>query len=258
MGNNLRDLVKKIQKTKKQAEQKIPEDSASAARIIRGRAKRAREDLKSLYLEYRKNLLSRSIIMLVTGDQSQKFAEIASQEYMCFSRKADTFYDEILKQIAPRLYTNTTSSASLFDNFAAKFEDRALDIDIISYPALLYRSKFKKELTGYEDALNLMKRAFNEEVGGEIIALDMIEHVSKKAVNDNYDQKFCAMIMYTDDTQLIEELKEGILRGVTKNVFILTAGKAPKEIKKKALIKLNPVNKESVEKALITVKSKLI
>lgn len=258
MGNNLRDLVKKIQKTKKQAEQKIPEDSASAARIIRGRAKRAREDLKSLYLEYRKNLLSRSIFMLVTGDQSQKFAEIASQEYMCFSRKADTFYDEILKQIAPRLYTNTTSSASLFDNFAAKFEDRALDIDIISYPALLYRSKFKKELTGYEDALNLMKRAFNEEVGGEIIALDMIEHVSKKAVNDNYDQKFCAMIMYTDDTQLIEELKEGILRGVTKNVFILTAGKAPKEIKKKALIKLNPVNKESVEKALITVKSKLI
>ena len=251
---NLESIVKTIQETKKVAEKKFHEAPASAQTAVRGQIQRAKLDLEQLYRDYRKALQNRVIFILVTGSQTDKFVQMAENDFECFSVDAESFYSNILDQV-PTRYFNQTSSPALFEYFAAKFEDRALDIEIVGYPPLLFEQKYKKQLKGRDDVHELMKRAFNEKVGGEVVGLDAIDRVAEKAVNSEFSGKMCPIILHTKDPQLVRELEKDIKRAVTSNVFVVTTGaKVDKLVKDVALSNVKSINKSAVEKALLKVR----
>jgi len=267
--NNLETIISTIKDKKnlvEEGQKALKAEGASALPVSAKRAKqghinRAKLDLEELYREYRKELQNSSLFILLSGSQQNidKYNKIAESEFGCFPTNAELLYNEIMEKVPERLYKNQHASPSFFDHFSARFEDRALEIDIIGYPPLLFESKYKKPLKDRGDAIGLMKRAFNDKVGSEVIGLDAIERVTLKAVNENFTGRFCPIILHTTDPILVRELERDIKRSVTSNVFVVTLGsKNDGGVQDVSLTNVKTITKESVESSLLKVRENLV
>ena len=260
MSNSLELLIKSISEKKTLVESKkevMELDNPYVVRTKLGKINRAKEDLKELYREYRTELQSRTTFILVVGSQADKFAELAEAEFGCFVLDADTFYKDILSQVPAQLYTNKASTPGLFDHFAARFETRALDIEIIGYQPLYFESKYKRILNGEEDALALIKEAFNEKIGSEVVGLDAVDRVAEKAVNEGFAGSTVPIVLFSKDEKLVDDLAKNLTK-LSGNVFVITTGtKVGKELKTKSLSYLKTVDSEGVEKSLTKIRENL-
>lgn len=258
--NEIEEIVSEIQKNKDIADTEkgiVELDNPHTQRIRLGHVKKAKENLEQLYRDYRKSIQRRSVFIVVTGKQGSDFAKIAQEEFECFSVDADSFYKDIINTIPEVLWKDKTTSPALFDYFMAKFEDRATVIEIIGFPALIFDAKYKKVLKTEEDLLSVLKEAFNEKVGSEVVAYDAIDKAAEKAVEKGYTGKLAAITLHSNDPKLVKDFIKnfGI---VTKNIFIVTTGtKVDKEIKTKATAHIKTVNKESVQKTLLQIRDNL-
>lgn len=254
--SSIEELVKVIDKKKVIAALDAGDNPANFT-TKKGKIKRAKEDLKELYLEYRKEIQDRALFIIATGTQAQKLADIAEKEFFCYQLNSDGFYNSLVDGVNERLYTNAPASRALFDLIGSEFEERAADIGVIGYKALIFESKYKKVLTGREDALALIKTAFNDKVGSEMLGLDAIEKVTKQAINSEDAEKKVLtkfpIVMVTEDESLVKELAKG-LRYITGNVFIVGAGTVKdKDVKDNCISTIKTVGKEAIEKSLVTI-----
>ena len=253
----LKELVDKINERKIVAESN-PGHDPMTRRVKLGHVNRAKEDLKDLFYKYRTALQDTVFFILVSGNKSSEFADIANEEFGCYSLDADKFYEDILNQVPERLYTNTHTSPTLFDHFSARFGDVALDMDIIGHPPLTFETKYKKVLMGKKDALEVLKRAFNAKVGGEVVGLNAVDKVARQAINENHSGEKCAILLHSNDSALILELERDIKRALHKKVFVVSTGtKMDKELKTISLASIKDVNTENVGEALVKIRNKL-
>lgn len=258
--SSLESLVKTIE-TKKEliAQEKdlVNIQYPDAVRQKRGHINRAKEDLKDLYRDYRVELQKRAAFIIAIGGQSKKFADLAEKEFGCFSLDAEILYKEIGEQIPTPVYMNKAASPSLFDHFGARFGDRALEIDIIGHRPLSFNSKYSKMLKSTEDMVKLMRTAFNETIGSEVVGLDAIDRVSIKAVNEGYASKTVPIVLYTKDEEFAADLATN-LKKVSINTFIVSTGaKVSDKIKNASLATARTVSNKNLESVLVKVKENL-
>lgn len=255
--SNLETVVKEIKKLKQVAEMN-PGTDVHKRRHNKGKISQAKEKLKEKFMEYRKSVRENAIFILAVGSDSQKFAEIAQNEYQCFAVNTEDFYTDILDKVPEKLYMNKTSSRNMFEHISARFEDRAHEMDVISYQPIVFEAKYKKVIKSKEEALRLVKRAINEKVGGEIAAIDAVEKVSREAVNRDYFGKVVPIVMYTEDEELAQSLMQDIPK-VNRKVFVVSAGKKlQSDLQGKAVSAISKVSKEKVEETLIDIKKKVL
>lgn len=255
--SNLQVVMKQIKKVKEVAEQD-PGTDVLVRRQRLGKKRQAMEKLKDLYTSYRKEISQNCLIMLVSGTESEKFAEIASADFSCYSFKADDFYSKILDQVPSKVYMGRVASHEFFDHISARFEDRAREIDIIGYSPLYFDAKYKKSMKTREDSLNIVKRAMNEKVGSEVVGLDAIEQVSIKTVNEGFAGKVVPIVIHTQDETLTEELIGGLAR-ITNKLFLINSGKSEnKNLINKSISDIKKVTKKNVEETLIKIKKQIV
>lgn len=257
---SLESIVDTIKQKKKVAEVDLSQIDPRTRTAKKGHVVRAKEDLKQLYLDYRKALLLRSTFILVTGTKTQldKFVKLSENEFGCFPISGEAFYDEILDQM-PKQYFQKSVDNHFFGFFMAKFGDLALDLDIIGHRPMAFHSKYASANSkGREGATNVIKRAFNEQVGGEVVGLYAIDRVARKAANEEFKGKVCPIVIYSQDSELIKELEKDLKRELTINTFAVTVGsKVDKTVKEIALTNIKSATKESVEKSLLKIKENL-
>ncbi len=259
--NNLESLVDTIEKKRALVAQEKDLVNITLPEVVRqklGHIKRAKEDLKQLFMDYRKEIQYRTAFILVVGNKSEKFSKLAEEEFGCFISDAEILYKDIGKQIPTPLYLNKSSSPALFDHFAIKFEDRALEIDIVGYRHLTFESKYKKMLKSEEDMVNLMKLAFNDKIGSEVVGYDAIDRISEKAVGESYVGKTVPIILYSPDDILMADLAKN-LKKITGNVFLVSTGtKIDAKLKNASIAVVKSATKKSIETVLTKVKENLL
>jgi len=232
-------------------------ENPHSLRMKRGFIKKAKEDLIQLYREYRTEIRGRAAFIVVTGDKSDKFAEKAESDFGCFSVNADDFYNDIAEQVPEQLWKGKSSSPSLFDFFLAKFEDRAHEIEIVNFPHLTFESKYKKMIKDQKDLVSLMKTAFNEKIGGEVVGYDAIDKATEKGIEKEYAGRTAAIVLYSKDEGLAKTLTTDLSR-ITSNVFLVVSGKAEDEsLEKKAIGAFKSPTQSNIEKTLVSVKDNL-
>lgn len=258
MSTSLKELGESIKKAQAVAASD-PGTDVNVRRMRMGNIVQAKEQLRRLTQEYRKELISRVAFAIVTGPQAKDFADLAEKEFNCFTVNADDFYSEVTEKVPAALYQNVASSQNLFEHIGAAIEDKARALDIVSYPALIFESKFKKVLKNKEDMLELAKKAINDKVGGEIVGLDALNKITQKVVDSDLSGKVVPVILFTKDQSVIEELTKGLKRSLSRNTFIFTTGaKIDKKLKEMSLETIKSVDSESVEKSLLKMKQNLV
>lgn len=231
-------------------------EDPTAQRMKLGHVKRAKEDMKQLFMDYRKELQKAAAFIVVSGDKSDKFAATAEKDFGCFSIGADEFYENIASQVPEVLYRGKTANQALFEHLMARFEDRALNIDIIGYTPMLFESKYKIVLKDKAEMITLFKRAFNEKVGSEVVGLDAIDRVAEKAVNENFSGKTAPIVLYSSDESLVSDLLINLGK-LTPKVFLVTTGEADEKLTNKSTSTAKSATKKQVEESLLKIKELL-
>jgi hypothetical protein len=107
----------------------------------------------------------------VAGSAKDQFAEIAKNEFKCFTADPEGFYKDLADRLPVTLYNQKTPPSNLFDIMGRHLEDKAQEMQIVGYPQMVFHSKYQKACNGKEDFKNLIKEAINDQVGSEIAGL---------------------------------------------------------------------------------------
>ncbi|HBI01196.1 MAG TPA: hypothetical protein DDY18_06185 [Flavobacterium sp.] len=255
--STLKELAEKI-KQQKAIAASDPGNDPQTRRVRLGNITQAKEQLKDLRLSYRKLLLKSAAFIIVTGDQADKFAKTAEEKYDCFAVNAEDFYNEMIEKVPEVLYKDKISSGNLFEHIGNALEDKARDLDIVSYPALIFESKYKKQIKDKNELLSLTKSAINEKVGSEIVGIDAMDKISDKVLNSELSGKTIPVVLYTSDTATVEELSKGLKRSLTRNTHIIATGEVDDKTKNISLDVVDKVTTKAVEKSLLKIRQSLV
>jgi hypothetical protein len=239
---SLNKIVEDIKKNKVLAEEQIDEDSDP--RTLRGRLGRknsAKEKLKLLYRDYKKTLVNKMAMLLVTGNKAEEFCEIAQAEGNMFLALADNLYEDISSRIPEPVIKRGMKTAAIIDILGRHLEDKATELDIASYPAIVYKSKYDKKVENSKDMLELTKILVNSEVGSELVGYDVLEQVSRQAVNDMFDGKILPVVVLLKDDSIVNDVIEGLKKIGVVSAVLAGEGNAPKNSSK-----VSDVTKEQV------------
>jgi hypothetical protein len=239
---SLNKIVEDIKKNKVLAEEQIDEDSDP--RTLKGRIGRknsAKEKLKLLYRDYKKTLVNKMAMLLVTGSKAEEFCEIAQAEGNMFLALADNLYEDISSRIPEPVIKRGMKTAAIIDILGRHLEDKATELDIASYPAIVYKSKYDKKVENSKDMLELTKILVNSEVGSELVGYDVLEQVSRQAVNDMFDGKILPVVVLLKDDSIVNDVIEGLKKIGVVSAVLAGEGNAPKNSSK-----VSDVTKEQV------------
>lgn len=221
---DFKKLIKEVKAKQEAADKPITDDPRTHG-VQLGRARRAQEDLKALFEQYKREVSARAVFIIPVGAERQQFADIASSDsFGCFKVRVDDMYEEITQDISPVLYTNSAASPSLLDILQDQFQSIADEIGIMSYPMVIFKSKYSRTLNKKEDLIAFTKQAFNEDMGLEVVGYYTIHKVANQAIKEDFAGKIVPIIIDTEDSDLAKALVDG-LKKISPFVYAVEAEK---------------------------------
>ena len=126
-----------IQEKKKIAEQDVYKLHPGVREFKKGQINRAKIELEDLYIKYKNEIKRRAVFILVNGKDSKLLANLAQEEFGCFSVPAEGFITDLTDNIAKEFYQDRTANASTFDVVGNLLTEKMKQLDIVDFPALL-------------------------------------------------------------------------------------------------------------------------
>ena len=180
-------------------------------------------------------------ILLVTGSKAEEFCDLAQSEGNMFLANADNLYEDLASRIPETLYKRGTRTGALIDILSRHLEDKANELDIASYPALIHKTKYDQNIDSKDKMLAHSKTLLNEEVGCELVGYDVLEQVTRQAVNEMFDGKVLPVVVLLKDDSIVGKIVEGLKSVGTVSAVLAGEGEAPK-----GSSKVSEVTKEQV------------
>lgn len=245
---SLATVLKEIDETKKIAETDLNTVSPRAYPYKKGQVDSAKNRLESLYINYKHELLARTVFILTTGSESELFAELAERDFKCFKFDAKTLFKEIADEIDPSFYMKKKVNASTFDVIGNILEDKLKRLDIISYNTLMFESKYERIINSKNEFVDLIANAISDIVGPEVIGLDALERISREAVNQRYQSKMVPILIHSKDEEFISKLSNP-LKTLSSRVTRVAAGETTSN-NLNPLVSITEIDEEKVGNAL--------
>jgi hypothetical protein len=217
----------------------------------RGRQARAKETLKQLRETYRRDLLNSAVFIVVTGENSGEFRELANTTGS-FRADPETLYQRLIEDIPTSLF-GREGPGSLFDMVTRRLEDAALDLGVVEMPQLIFKKEYDRKVNSREEFLQMIKKAINTQVGSELVGLQTIADLVDLAIDKGHKNKDTPVVLATNDSALAVELDRGLQR-LTRRVYLVTAGAVEAS---GTDFHVPEVTQESVNKVMKTIKASL-
>lgn len=254
----LKEILEDIEKNKEMATRDLTKVDASIFTTMSGKKRRAKENLKELYHEYKNELKTRISFIMVNGKGCKKFAEVTAEEFAGVVQPAEGFYEDIVGRINPANYKNKTLNNSIVDILASYLEDKAHEVGVLGYPALVFSDKYAKRLNNKEDLVEVFTRMINDNVGAEFVGADLLEKAAIEAVNKNFAGRVLPIVVYSTNNELIDVLSKTFYEKLTPKVFKVSAGVISKKDSEDSVAKVTgKINKKSVKEALEIIRDQV-
>jgi hypothetical protein len=210
--------------------------------------------LKDLKEEYITELRTSAVFILVSGSGKDQFAEIAKNEFKCFTADPEGFYKDLANRLPVTLYNQKTPPSNLFDIMGRHLEDKATEMKIEAYPLMVFKAKYQKACNGKEDFVQLIKEAVNDQMGSEIAGIHVVRELADEAIQAGHGGKLTPIILATDDEKFALDLKSNLGR-IQSRAFLVAAGKGAKTIRStEGAFTVKEVTNESVENILTNIR----
>lgn len=225
--------------------------------VRRGRKLQAVEQLKRLRMQYSDGLLRGAAFIITVGSDAEQFEEVASTFGNCLKANAEGLYEDLSNRVHPTLYVGRVSDSNLFDVVGRHLEDKAGELGINEYPQLLFKHELARQIDSPEDLKVLLKEALTDQVGGEMVGINAVRELTDSAIEREYTSSVAPILLSTKDQQFALDLIPHLER-LTRRVYLIVVGKAPKKVKSiPGAIVLSEVSEESVTGALTKIRDSL-
>ena len=225
------------------------------------------EAIKRLKTDYRNELMSSTVFIVVTGGSRDQFSELATGEtFGCFSSDPEDFYKDLVSHIDPSLF-GREGTRQLFNIVGNLLWDKCIDLDITSYNAVQFSEKYNLGVSNASELVPLVRTAVNDQLGSEIVGINAIHSIVDKAIEKRHTNPVTPLILNTSDEKFALDLytnlkfhvdSKGERRGVTAKVFLVVAGKASRDLHRtNGALSVKVVSEESVGEALTAIRSKI-
>lgn len=251
---NLKELIEKIIVNKKIAEKDVEFEPVTTYKHRCGSRTNAISELEILMMEYRNAVIKSSIFILSVGEDSEEFLKLSESDFGCLCFSAEKLFEDVANMIEPQVYLNQKSSGYLVTQIQDCLSDLGQDAGVLSLPMIRYQTKYDTTINSKKELVDFIKILVVENIGVELLLIMAVSDASKIAINEQRLSSVLPIVLDVKDSALLAEIKKESDR-FTKNVFVVGSGKVSKKID--CGIKLKEVNKEEVEKALVTIKSKI-
>ena len=262
---SLSTILKEMETNRPNANMDVTMGNPNTLGGRQGLKRAATEAMKRLTLDYRKELLSSSAFIVVTGAARNAFTDEASAEtFGCFSSDPERFFKDLTSRISPTLF-GREGPRQLFNIAGNVLYDKAMELDLASYNGLSFNDRYNRGVKNAEDFELLIREAIVDQVGSEIVGIDAVYSLAETAIKRNHEAPVTPIILNTDDEKfaldLFKNLKtrtlpDGMNAGLTPNVFLVVAGKASKDLQKLG-VHVKTVNEASVAETLTDIRNKV-
>ena len=252
---NLETLMVEIKKQKRYAEEDIYGGNPATLQSRKSRKQLAKGRLDELFLEYKRAFRPSAAFILVTGSESRAFANVVTEETETCVLDGEGLYKKLASKLPKELLNGRESTASLLGTISRQLEPIAAEIDVLSFGAIMYKSEFQRTVRTQSDALDLIKRVINSQVGSEMAAMFALNDAAKNAVDAEFTGNLFPVMVYLEDSGIANEILSGISKMGSRGV-VLQAGTLAEGLKLEGVIaSVETVDRDSVMLALKKVKS---
>lgn len=253
---SLVNILSEIKKNLPLAEAIVDNEPGTTYRGRVGLKKAAIETVSRLKNDYRKELLSSTFFIVVTGPAQEQFAQLASNPaFECFCSDPESLYKELASKVEPTLY-GREGTRHLFGIASNALYDKAMELNIDSHNMLQFSEKYNMGVKNANDFASLLKAAMNDQVGSEIVGLNAVYSLVDKAIENGHSARVTPVLLNTPDEKFALDLLQNLGRLKTKT-FLVVAGKPSKTLNVKDAVVVKNVNEESVGEALAAIGGKL-
>ena len=255
---SLTNILKEIGTNRPNAEMDVQMGSEATYGGRVGLKRAATETIKRLKLDYRNELMTSTVFIVVAGAGRDTFSDLISYEtYGCFTTDPNEFYKDLASRIDPSLF-GREGVRNLFNLVGNLLEDKALELDINSYPMLQFNDKYNSAVKSVEDFVPLIRAAINDQVGSEIVGINAIHSIVDKAIERNHSAVVTPVVLNTSDEKFALDLQNN-LNKLQSKVFLVVAGKASKALREaKGAFLVKTVSEETVRETLEAIRNKVL
>jgi hypothetical protein len=253
---SLEKIVEQI-KSQRQIATEVIDREKSNPSTLQSRLNRQRSAvsiLENLYLQYKAEISKRLVVVLVAGKDLEG-AGAALQEEGMFVYDADSFYEDILNRVPPRMYDGHANTSALFDVIGRFIEDKAIEIDVNSYPSPIFKQSYNSKISDRKGAMSLLKTMINKEVGSEMVGMAALEAAAKVAANEDFAGQSLAVAITYSDLDTVSDVARG-LKSISKSFHVLAVGSVSKSVKELATAQIKEISPENIKKSIETIRKK--
>lgn len=247
-------VLKKIKELEQFANEDVESGPVETLNARRGRKTQAVETIKQLQQEYASDLRQTAAFIVVTGDKSQEFSSMATENFKCFSFDPNYFYLDLVNRLPQSLYVGKETVSNLFEILGRHLEDKMLEFQIVrGYPQLVFKQEYTVAINSKQEFVDLVKRALVEQIGGEIVGIQAVHELTKEAIKLEHTSKFTPILLPTTDEKFALTLRQDLAR-ISNKVFIISAGKTSEV---EDTLEVKELNSDNVKKVLKTISNQL-
>jgi hypothetical protein len=220
---SLENVLEKISEEQIVANQDLNLVSPRVIAYKKGQVTAAKERLELLRQDLKQEIIKRSVFIVVTGSEAEKFADIANQEFKCLSFSANRLATDIVNKLSDQLYLNKSLNANTFDIIDNLLEDEMKRLDIASYNKLAFNAKYLRNIKNKQDMIDLINQAIADNVGSEVIGLDALDKAVSSVMDTKKVSRVVPIVLHTGNNGLTLDLAKN-LKAITNKVFTVSAG----------------------------------
>lgn len=250
---SLETTIQKLKELKPYAEENVEEGPVETLNGRRGRKNQALEQIGNLKRQYLSELLSSAVFIVVVGSKRDEFEKVAtSKPYSLFATDPETFYKDLAGRVDRRVYGNS-GQTDIFDILGRHLEDKMLELGLREYNQMVFRESYVQPINNVEQLTTLLKTAINDQIGAEIVAVQAVNSIVDKAIENNHKTSTTPIVLNTQDEQLALDLIRDLQQ--KRPAFLVVAGEVGKKLTGiEDSVVLEEVNKASVKTALDQIK----
>src|ERR1700688_1242045 len=139
---SLKKILNEMEQNRPNAEMDVTLGTPNTYGSRVGLKRAATEAIKRLRIDYRNELMTSTVFIVVTGTGRDQFTQLASLDtFGCFSSDPEEFYRDLASRINPTLF-GRESLRQIFNIAGNVLEDKMLELDIGSYNAVQFSDKY--------------------------------------------------------------------------------------------------------------------
>lgn len=251
---SLVEIIEKINVARPFAEGNAEDGPVDTLAGRRGRKNQAIDTMIRLKRQYKQELLQSAVFIVVTGSLKSDFVTMATEGFKCFSADSEAFYNDLASRVSPALYEGKEGISNIFDVLGRYLEDKAIELDLSSYPQLIFKQQYRRVISNKEEFTALVKQAVNDQVGTEIVGIQAVNSLVGPAIDKGHADKITPIILSTNDELFANQLLTNLPR-LTSRVFLVVAGKSTKALRSTdGAIIVKEVSEESLTQTMNTIR----